>query len=244
MAAYSDTSNKNGLLQKIEHYLGFSDGKITGNTTLKAVITSLLNAEYSQIISAIFESQDEWDWDDSNQTTFPIATASMVANQRDYTLPALLKIQRVDVTYNGTDWYKAQPISPGEIQVGMGDDSDLDAYFSKTAPRYDVRGNSTLIYPRASSDEVAAGAMVRIEFLRSQDFFTTSDSTQEPGIDEPFHEMLAVGTALRYAIPKRLASSKDLKVLYDEYEVRLRRWYGTKQEDRDMRVVPLPVNYE
>jgi len=232
---YSDTSGKTGLLQSVEFFTGVGDGTISGNATYKAQVTQLLNNRYHQVVTMVLDSiGDGWDFDDLNHTNYPVATTPLVAAQRDYVLPAsekILRIKRVDVTYDGSKYYRATPIDTGAIDFGLGTAANTDAYFSTTAPGYDLLGNSLWLYPLADATHVTASAKLRLEFTREIDEFTTADTTQEPGIDEPFHNMLAVGAALDWAIAKGLAVKNDLAAVWVDYEGRLRKYYGRKNED-------------
>ena len=104
---YSDTTNKNGLLQRMEFWTNLGDAGITGNTLLKAQFTQGLNNWYHKVVTMILASHDEIDWDDVNHADFPVLTTDLVANQQDYSIPAsekVLKIKRVEWTPDGTNW--------------------------------------------------------------------------------------------------------------------------------------------
>jgi len=82
---FSDTTNKNGLIQRCETYTGLGDGGISGNAVLLKQFTALLNSATYKAITMIFDSQDDWDFDDNSiTTTYPIVTRALVAGQRDY----------------------------------------------------------------------------------------------------------------------------------------------------------------
>lgn len=231
---FNDTSTKGGILQRIEFTLGMPDGAITGDSTLLAHITSLVNEVYYDVVMEILRSQDSWDFDDSNHTDYAIASTPLVAGQRDYIFPTtlnMLRIKRVDVTYDGTNYYKATPIDSALFGDGVGNTSTEDDNFSKTMPAYDVKANSIWIYPLATADEVSAGAKVRIEFLREIDDFTTADTTQEPGIDRPWHELLPLGASMKYAVMRNMENARSLKVLYDERMQSLRNYYMRKVDE-------------
>ena len=94
---YSDTTTKLGLIQDCEFNLNLGDAGITGDVSSQAlpkVFNRLVNSWYQKIITMIFASQDEWSWDDINQTNFPIATTNLIANQQDYSLPIALNALR------------------------------------------------------------------------------------------------------------------------------------------------------
>lgn len=228
---YSDTSGKTGLLQRCEYYTGLGDAGISGSTLLKAQFTQSLNNWLQKIVTMILSSMDGWDYDDVNHTDFPILTTNLVANQPDYSLPAsekILKIKRVEITYDGTNWYKAEPFDIGER--GKATSTTLIASdFSTSEPKYDIQFNSIFVYP---IPDTAVTSGLKLWVSREIDEFTTSDTTQEPGIDEPFHEMLAQGASFDFAAIKGLAIKNDLWAMLQDYEARLKKFYGKKEDDR------------
>lgn len=239
---YSDTTNKSGLLQRCEILCGFADGGISGSATLKAQFTGLLNSAYQKVVTMVLDSKDEWDWDDINWTDYAVLTTPLTTN-RDYSISAseaVLKIKRVDVSYDGTNFYKAEPFDINESGLGFGTASDttqeatVDGRFSKNAPKYDTRANTVWLYPKPSAADVSAGGKIRIEWIREPDEFTTSDTTQEPGIDEAFHPMLALDASYVYTFAQDLKRANAIKNEMIEYEARLKKHYSSKQEDRKL----------
>jgi hypothetical protein len=230
---YSDTSTKGGILQRIELTLGFPDGAITGDTTQLAYFTSLTNEATYNVVTEILASQDAWDFDDSNHGDYSIATAPMVAGQRDYGLPTdykVLGIKRVDVTYDGSNYYPASHVDSSQFGQ-IGNTTTEDNNFSDTQPAYDLKANSMWVYPLATSAQVAAGAAIRMEYIRATDAFTTADTTQEPGIDRVWHELVPLGASMKYAAFRNMENSRSLKILYDEGIRNLRSYYSRKNRD-------------
>jgi len=243
---YSDTTNKNGLMQRMEFWTNLGDANITGNATLKAQMTQGLNNWYHKVVTMILEAQDEWDFDDINHTDFPILTTNLVADQQDYSLPAserVLKIKRAEITYDGTNWYKAEPLDVNELSIST-DTTSIANNFDTTTPFYDIQYNSIFLYPIPTSN-VTAG--LKVWWTREIDEFTTSDTTQEPGIDEPFHEMLALGPSYDWILVNKPDNSlliSRIEGLLADYERRLVSYYGRKQQDRNMRLSGAYVDYE
>lgn len=206
-----------------------------------------INTTNEMVVGIILDSQDESDYDDPNHGDFPILTTDLVINQRDYGLPVadyLLEVKDVQISYDGgTTWRKAQPIDRSNLSDDVGNDTLLDSQFSKDEPRYDTEGMSFLIYPRLTT---GTGQMT-VRGSRAPYKFTTSDlstGTLTPGFDSTFHVMLAVGAALEYATSKRMKGLiKDMQDKFDILEVRLRRQYGRKQKDRNIRLQAEDINY-
>lgn len=201
-----------------------------------------INIWYVKIVSAILESMDEAEFDDIRNTNYPIQTTPMIAVQRDYTMPVsehVLKLKRVDVTYDGTHWFKAEPLDDGEFPYGMGSDTEVDASFIREYPRYSFKFNSIWLYPMPQATDVAAGGLIRAEWDRNVITFVSSDYTTDPndstvipGIDPTFHPMLSAGAALEKAKADGLPQLTTLQQEVADWEVRLRVAYGRKEKDR------------
>lgn len=186
----------------------------------------------------ILSSMDEIDWDDTNQSDYPRYTITGTTN-RDYALSSslkILKIKKVEATPDGTNWYTATPFDSGASDLALGSDTQADTEFSIYAPRYDMIANSLFLYPRFTAAQVTAGAKVRVEYFREPIEYTTAEvttGTKEPGFDEPFHIMIALGMCHDWFSSKRLWN-EDNSVLTElgDYEARLKQHYGSKAQDR------------
>lgn len=244
---FSNTTTKNGLIQRCERLTNLGDGAITGDSTLLAYFTSDINETVHEMITEILRTQDTFEWDDPNRSDYPIATTPLVAGQRDYLFSGLsfLKLRRVDITWNGTDYYRATPFDSSTYQEGFGNDSVVDGNFSKTNPKYDPKANGFWLYPRADANDVANGALARIEFTRAFDEFTTDDTTQEPPIDRPFHETVALGAAYRYELTKKDKSTRldDIAAKYQQGIEAMKRYYNNRNEDMQMILAPQIPDY-
>lgn len=209
-----------------------------------------INRWLHKVWSMMIDSVDSWDIDDASRTDYAIITTPLVANQRDYTLPASLKavkIKRVDVTYDGTNYSKADPWDSGTSTIGLGSNTLTDTNFSITEPSYDLVSNAIFLYPLPTSGQVAAGAKLRVEYSRELVEISSSDlsaGTLVPPMDEPFHMMLALGMAFDYSTAKTLSETKkDLYTELQDYEARLRRQYGRKDLDTKLQLKPEYINY-
>lgn len=237
----SDTTNKNGLLQDIERWCGMSDGHITGNTALKARFINDVNESKFYIESMIINSQDEFDYDDSNHTDFPIVTTPLTTS-RDYRLNAserILKLKRLDVTYDGTNYYRATPIDSSEIQIGLGNDTHVDSNFSIQSPRYDVKYGSWFLYPKATQAQVDAGAQALIEWTREGVEFATdgTDDTVEPGFERAFHSLISKMVALEWLLINKNKERTLIQKLEDKLQKQMDLFtihIGNKQNDRNI----------
>lgn len=222
----------------------FLTGGVTTTEYTAAQRTIGLNSWYQKVVTMILASQDEWDWDDINHTTYPIATANLVANQQDYTLPAslkILKLKRVEVKIDNSTWRKAEPFDINERSSAT-DTTTVANDFSTAQSFYDVQHNALFLYP-VPAVNVTGG--IKMWFTREIDEFTTADTTQEPGIDEAFHRMLSLGAALDWEMSKKPDGprAKWLQDSLRDFELRLRQHYGDKQQDRKYTLKPAYVDY-
>jgi hypothetical protein len=217
-----------------------------------------INNWYQKIVSTmIYDAQDESDFDDQRNTTYPIKYVTFASGQRDYPIPVSEKVvalKRCDISWDGgATWYKAEPIDSTEIEKGMGRGSDtaaentLDGNFDKTLPRYDSKYNSIFVYPRPTATDFANGALMKLEWQREVIPFTSAEvttGTEVPGFDTAFHPMLAYGPSYEYAVTNNLPTAKGYGAILVDYEARLDRAYGKKQKDRELQLSGDISNYK
>lgn len=215
-----------------------------------------INLWLQKIVGMIFDSQDESDWDDQRNSTYPIKTTPMVANQRDYRIPVsekVLKIKDVTAYYDGVNGYRATPVDITDYQIGNTTSSStaqstvVDANFPTTAPAYDYKFNSIWLYPLPTTSNVSAGGYILIEWFRQATEFTSGEltaGTVVPGFDDTFHAMLAYGPAYEYAESKQLPQAKQIGAVLSDYEARLRKQYSVKQGDRKYQLLQEYQSYK
>jgi hypothetical protein len=204
-----------------------------------------INTARDDIHLQILESQDEWDFDDKNNTDFAILTTDLLADQSDYALPSnIIKIKRVEITYDGTNWHKAQPIDVNEDSDPTNTSSIADNY-SVSEPFYDIQNNSIILYPIPSS---AVTNGLKIWDDRSLTEFSLSDlttGTSELGFDRQIDDLVPLKASYDYLLAKTNDKGKidriDKKI--KELEDKLRKLYGSKQRDRNYSMASAFVDY-
>lgn len=241
---FNDTTNKNGIIQKCEFWCGFGDGGISGDSTLLKIFTGLCNTAYHELVSDILGAEDEWDFDDPNigDRGF-IKTYDLTASTEyiDLTLGnKILKLKRLELMLDGTNWRKANPIDIGEIGFAVSDTSMVSAAFTTDSPRYDQHGRYIYIYP-IPAVTVSAGAKAWV--AREIDEFTTADTTQEPGFDEPFHQLIPAMASFEYASAKGLATLDKIAAIIADKRPKFLSYYGKKNEDRQVQMVSYEEDY-
>lgn len=190
---FSDTTNQTGLIQECEFWTNLGIAGISGDTNLLAQFTSRLNRAYERILPVIFTHDQNLRWDDTNHTTHPIGVTNLVSGQGDYTYTAdttgnsVLNITKILVYDTATDTTyrelkRALPESPIYEYALSPDPTDVGV-----PTHYVERGSSFFLWPQPN---YAATNGIKVFFERSPDYFTTADTTQTPGIPEPFHGLL------------------------------------------------------
>jgi hypothetical protein len=236
----SDTTNKNGLLQQCEEYTNLGDGTITSDTTLKKKFIIRINNAQDDVFMEALDAQDGWDPDDPRYTDRKKFTVSMTKN-RDYTFAVnenILEWERVDVSYDGSEFYRAQPIDTTELGFGVGGGA-LDDRFNQSDPRYDVRGNQLLLFPKGDQDAVDAGGELRLEWARAPKEFALdgTDDSEEPFVPRPFHNDVAVRASYDWAKIKKSENGSLLSRLeadIKESKRRIENYYSSRNNDREM----------
>lgn len=241
---FSNITDKNGLIQRCEDWTGIGDGNISGDATTLKKFTAHINEALYDINVEILKSHDGFDPDDTNYTDYPEGTFPLTTN-RDYSFPASMKffeLKRLDISYDGVTFYKAESLDSSQIEA-MGNATDEDSNFSFTSPRYDPKANGFFLYPKATSAQVAAGAVARIQFSREFDEFTSTDTTQEPGIDRNAHDLVALLASMKWAVMKDSEKYAKLEREYVKGIEALRQHYGRKNKDEALTFLPQIPSY-
>lgn len=233
---FSDTTYRIGIIQDCEDLLSMDAATISGTNNTLYQFTRFINGWYSKVVSWIWEATGDWEYDDSNHTDLPIATATLVASQEDYSLPTTAqKILRVEVKNANGDYYVVSPIDQSEIGISYSE-------FEETAglPKYyDIIGNSLILKPAPSSTDVTMVAGLKLHFSREIDYFIYSDITQEPGFDERYHRILSYGASLDYATAKNLIEKIPIftnRIL--ELKNELQTFFGGRHQNFGIKIRP------
>lgn len=241
---FNDTTDLKGLIQECEFWTGLQNGGISGDSNTLKVFTRLINKAYHQTVADILEVMDEWDFDDPNHAdTGFMKTYDLVSGTQYIDLgldSKILKVKRCEVMLDGSNWHKAEPMDIGELGFAT-DATTLAGRFSIESPRYDQHGRYVFFYPIPA---VAVTAGAKLWVSREVDEFIPTDTTQQPGFDEPFHEILALKASLDWGLSKRLANRAEIMAKLQESQARMKKFYGKKNEDRQIILKSFEEDYE
>src|SRR3990167_9133938 len=198
--------------------------------------TNFVNRAYYDAVLEAWRASGDWDFDDVNQSNFPIATTTMVESQEDYTIPSnALKVTRLEVKDASGNWSVVRPFDETQLE------SKALSEFMETdgLPKfYRLLRGSIVLYPAPAATHATLTDGLRLYFLREIDEFASTDTTQEPGLPEPFHDILAFGAAYMVAIAKGLGNKNDLKAVHDEKMDRMKIFFADRHKNFKQRIRP------
>lgn len=204
---FSDTTNKNGIIQTCELLLDLGDTGISGNSTLLKQFTNLANKAYDNVVSEILQNEGDYIWDDANFTVSDLpradVTLSVVAGSEVsiYAFPVanvnglsgasgdvssflrLIKAQIKDA--NG--YYQALTL----LTESMINQPFETLFYNAGFPKYyRPFGSGIQIFPAPLATQVTAIAGLRVYFQRQKIDFISTDTTRVPGFPSIFHYLL------------------------------------------------------
>lgn len=184
--------------------------------------TRLANKALREIWSWIFESYGGWIYDDGNNTSdFPIALASLVSGQKDYSLPtSALDIHAIEVKDTSGNWTKLKPITLEEILTIQAENEFQEN--NGNPIYYRLIGNNFKTYPASNYSQTNS---LRVSFTRGSTAFASTDTTKEPGFASEFHEAVAIGASKDFAQIKSLPSFQGLLLQWRTMENRIKKFY-------------------
>lgn len=192
---FSDTTNKNGLIQEAEFWCNLGDAGISGDATLLKVFTSRINRAYDAVLPLITSFGDKMRWDDINHPDHPIGTFDITSGTGDYELLvddnglSILNITDVMIleSSSSTEYkplHKMTLDDPRALRAMSPNPSDTGI------PSSFVEKDNVIFFDVVPNYSATAGG--KLFFERIADYFTSADTTQTPGIPAPFHQLLAL----------------------------------------------------
>jgi hypothetical protein len=191
-----------------------------------ASLTRNANRAYERVTSLLIKNSSRWQFDDTNNTDLPIATTALVADQQDYSIDVNhLRITRVEVQDEAGNWIKLSPFD----QADLYQQSLTDFMGTAGTPLYyDKIANSIFLYPKPSYSQAAS---LKVWFQREPSYFTTSDTTKEPGFNPLYHRLIPLWAAYDYAIANQITNAISIKENIDMLEGALVEDVGERDKD-------------
>jgi len=229
---FSDTTNKDGIIQQIEQTLGFADGYISGDTTRLRQWTGKVNLALDRAFHIIFSADGTWQFDDSNHTDYPIITTNLVLGQRDYSFTSdgssnlILDIHKVLVADDNAVF---REIFPVDVQSQYDTIAFTDGTNGQGVPQeYDKTATGIFLDPIPSYNETNG---LKIYISREGSYFAYTDTTKKPGFAGLYHEYLVLHSCYNYARAHGHTNKEELKRDLLEMEKSMTEYYARRQRD-------------
>ncbi len=184
---FNDTSTELGICQEVDSICGTDSTSYSLKKKARRI-----NMALSDFIAVALGSDDRWQFDDSNYTTFPIGQTQLNSGQADYGFGVdMLKVLKVQMLDQNGSTVSLIPLDITDTKT------PLSTLFntSGTPTHYDKNGGSIVLYPTPNYT-VALG--LTVYYQRDASAFASTDTSKTPGIPSIFHGYLALKVALPY----------------------------------------------
>lgn len=231
---FRDTTNRTGIVELLED-LTNTQTSSTSSYTL-ATKTRDINDAYSSFQMMASQYSGTWQSDDTNHSDYAEMYGSLVLGQQDYTFTEdengnqVQDIFRVECKDANGNWQLLTRYDENDETTAL----EAQATFTGTPNRYYLTANGIFL-DRTPSYNSTNG--LKIYFSRSPSFFTTSDTTKEPGIPLPFHRYLAYLPAYWYWLPRDSNKASLYKSEVDRLELQAKTHYSKRTRDIKPRLV-------
>jgi hypothetical protein len=230
---FNDVSSSAGLVQDADFWIGTDATKYPLKDKTRSA-----NEWLRKAATWIWQSTGDWEFDDTNQTTLPVAVRDLADLQQDYTLPtSAFKIDRCEVMDSDGNYQLVTPMDKSQVS------GESMTEFNEIAglPRYyDLVGDSLILYPKPSADNTTLTDGIKLYLSRDISTFSTTDTTKVPGFMPYFHRIISVGMAIDYAVAKGMRDKASIlkKMIYGDPTVgdqglkgELKEAYGSRHRN-------------
>ena len=204
-------------------------------------MTRRVNAAYEQVVSWILNADGTWNFDDSNNTTLPEGTTTLVAGQGDYSFPdTFLEIKWVKVlNLDGKNWTELIPIDQSQTDFPLENLRVVNGF-----PQWYAKiGTTVRLYPNPLAGALTFTNGLAVGFDRTASLFTTSDTTKYPGFASPFHIILAYMAALPYCESYKQSRVAIYQAKIQQFEQDIISFYGHRERDKRKVMYPNQVRH-
>jgi hypothetical protein len=217
---YTDTTNKDGLLQHCEFLTGLGDGAITGSTLLKAHFTNLLNRRYDRVSAKLQATTGVDGFDDYNYADHSFGTFAINSGQNDYQFltdedgNTITDITGIAIKTEASGDYVSLDkltLDSTEAQLIMSPNTS-----NTGTPTGYIERNNTVFLNIVPNFTLSAGGKVFYRLVPS--YFATTDTTKKPGFAPQFHSVLSLGASYDWLMQNKPENVTRLNSLQAEIE--------------------------
>lgn len=216
---FNPTDKSNSIIGDID-FLLFGDSETLNDSYSLADRTRNINISLDEVVAEMFKADPNWDYDDTSNTNFPIATTDLETGQDNYTFPdSTLVINRVRIKDQNGEFHTLEPVTRAEL-------SDMEIRSTGIPEKFYKKGGS--FFPIPVPNYGSTGG-VEVEFQRGANHFATTDTNVAPGFNSLFHQFLSINASLRYAVGNGMREKASflsgmkvelLKKITEHYQIR------------------------
>jgi hypothetical protein len=231
---FSNTANSQGLLQDVDFLCGTTTASYPTVDKVRNI-----NQAYHDVTQMIWNSCDNWQYDDSNATDYPMARTSLTDNTMVYAIPSTARrIKRVEIMAADGNWVKLLAYDYKDIK----NEAILEDIKDVGLPvYYDLVGNFIYLYPTPTSTYVTNSSGMAVYVDRDVTLFTSASTTAVPGFAPQFHRILSLQAAIDF---EKDANQRQLFIAEKTQLVDgMRRFYGTRNVEKRIEITPSNKRY-
>ena len=228
---YSDTSTRTGIVELLED-LTETNGMSSYTIGTK---TRDINLSFDDYQMLTIPSSGTWQADDANHTRYPNFKFNLTSGQQDYTFSEdeqgnqILDIYRVEMKDSNSNWVVLDPINEymeEDAISKMEGESGVPTAYWKTANGIFLNKNPNFSQTNG----------MRVFYARTPSYFTTTDTTKEPGIPNGHHKYLAWKAAYYYWVPKDQTRAMNIYAEVQKMERDIKDYYSKRVRDERPRM--------
>jgi len=209
--AFSNTTTKRGLVQMYEKAIGANYGDVSGDSEALAEFTANVNNALDDYLLIWAKSAGTWQGDDINYTNYPILTASIDANKRDYPCTVdddsnrITDVSKVLIlpSSTATEYIEINPIDELKTEISQ----VLVNTNTGTPYQYGKLANAIFLDP---IPDYSVSAGIKMIVNREGSYFVSTDTTKKAGVPA-YHEYFYLKPALIKAKQKSLTNLIQLE---------------------------------
>lgn len=182
------------------------------------------------------QSNKKWKFEDLSNGSFPTVLDTLVADQKQYTLPTgLLTLEAVEVKDAAGNWIRLKIFDRSDLKQSITDFEET----SGVPQYYDPVGPYVNIYPAPKSSDMTLVNGIKYHLSRDFDIFTSTDTSPTPPLASPFHRLASLGPSYDFLMingPEERATRVRAEISVIEKE--LKTFYADRAEDRVTKFKP------
>ena len=202
-----------------------------------ATLLRRVNNALEILVGKIINADGTWQFDDTNYTTTPVGTGTLVSGQSSYSFAdEFLDIETVKIKDVNGNWIILDPIDQSQDDEALEQRLSVSGVTITGIPtHYEKNGDTVRLYPAPTATYVTLTNGLKVEFKRTADIFTAAQvttGTKIPGIASPYHMLVAYMSAIPYC----MSYKKDRVALYEKKAMELEKdmldFYSSREKDK------------